>query len=171
MRAGTWAQKQGDSELADRADDTPGGKYPVGTINYDLLMKAAHLLNPGPFMLYVALLVRCAGKTECWPAMDDLATSLHTQIGAIKLWRKALIKANLLDLRIGSDGLEHYIVKLPGEELRREKRSQERERTQKISEQRAAKRDKDLRSRIDERKDESTKNVSEGLRTQRRHDK
>ena len=171
MRAGTWAQKQGDSELANRTDDKTIGKYPVGSISFDLLMKAAHLLHPGPFMLYVALLVRCAGKTECWPAMNDLATSMNVKIGAIKLWREQLKKTNLLDLRIGPDGLEHYIVKLPGEELRREKRSQERERTQKISEQRAAKRDKDLRSRIDERKDESTKNVSEGLRTQRRQDK
>ena len=154
--------------LTDRTDDKTIGKYPVGSISFDLLMKAAHLLNPGPFTLYVALLVRCAGKTECWPSLTDLATSLHTQIGGIKFWRKALIKANLLTLRPGRDGLEHYIVKLPEAQLQRRQRSQENQRTQRIVEQRAAERDEILRSKTDDRKDPSTKNLRETLMTKRR---
>ena len=145
--------------LTDRTDDKTIGKYPVGSISFDLLMKAAHLLHPGPFMLYVALLVRCAGKTECWPAMNDLATSLHTQIGAIKLWREQLKKTNLLDLRIGPDGLEHYIVKLPGAGQQRSQREQDRLRTRELSAERAAERAEIERSKVDVQDTELTRNL------------
>ena len=124
------------------------------------------MLHPGPFVLYVALLVRCAGNTECRPSMQDLADSLNTQIGAIKRWREQLKEAKLLDLRQGDDGLERYIVSLPGAEHRRAKRRRERQRTQEINEQRAKERAEALRTR--DREDESTRNLWETVRKQLR---
>ena len=154
--------------LTDRTDDTPGGKYPFGTISYDVLMEAARLLHPLPFMLYVALLVRSAGKEECWPSLQDLAASMNQQIGAVIRGRKRLIEANLLELRPGADGLEHYIVKLPGEELQRRRRSEERLRNQRAAEQRAADHDEAVRNKAEERNDASTRNLRERIEMTRR---
>ena len=122
-------------------------KYPVGSISYDLLMQAAHLLHPGPFVLYVALLVRCAGKTECNPSRKTLAADLNTQPGAIKRGLEQLKEAKLLEIRQGEDGLEHYIVSLPGVEQRRAERNRDWQRTQEINDQRAKERAELLRSR------------------------
>ena len=104
---------------------TPGRKYPVGTISYDLLMEVACLVRPGPFKLYVVLLVYCNGKTECGPARKTLAASMNEQVGAIRRWCDELIEANLLTLCQGDDGRERFVVKPPGEALKLERHRQE----------------------------------------------
>ena len=135
--------------MTDRTDDTRGGKYPFGSIRYDVLMKAARLLHPLPFMLYVVLLVRSAGKGACWPSEKELAASMNTQIGAIKRGSAELIKAGFLTMRKGDDGLEHYILTSSEKEEQRRQRRQDRERTQVLADQRAAEHAELLRQKME----------------------
>ena len=129
------------------------------------------MLHPLPFKLYVVLLVHSAGTGECWPSLNNLAASMNGQIGAVKRGCEILIEANLLELRQGTDGLDHYFVKRPGEELRRRKRSREREHTQKIADQRAVKHNEDELNKAEDRKDASTRNLAERIRVRPKSDK
>ena len=133
---------------------TDDRKYPTGNyISNELLMKAARVLHPLPFKLYMVLLAYCGGSKECWPSLKELADRMNTQIGAITRGKKELIEARMLTLRQGKDGLEHYIVKLPGEEAekeaRRKKRAEDKARTQAIADQRTAEREEFLRQKAD----------------------
>ena len=111
-------------------DQTDDRDYPIGKyISNELLMKAARVLQPLAFKLYVVLLVHGGGSTECWPSLTQLATRMNIQIGAIKRGRKELMEAGLLTLRQASDGLEHYILQLPEEKSEREKWRRERRRS------------------------------------------